>query len=151
MAENRESGFGLPVRIDYLPPRWLAGVNVLIHVGAILCVLPTSLDLSIKALLIGLIFTGFVITSYRLYRQIGGLTPCKLILDAEDHWYIARAHTRRREVTLISGGFLNPVFAVLGFLDNRGERYVFILSSSNVDKQTLRRLRVRLRFRKTAE
>lgn len=148
MADNRERGFELPIRIDYLPPKWLPGVNALLHIGAVLCVLPTSPDLYIKVLLISVIIASFAITEYRLYRQLSGFEPRQLILDADDRWYVAAPATDRIKVSLISGGFLNPAFAVLRFADNNKKEYVFILSSSNVDGDALRRLRVRLRFKK---
>ena len=149
MADNRERGFELPIQIDYLPPKWLVTLNILLHFGAGLCVPPTSLDLYLKILLIFVIITSFVITKYRLYRQMSEFDPRKLVLDAEDRWYVAGPVTYREKITLVSGGFINPAFAVLRFLDKNKKQYVFILSSSNVNADTLRRLRVRLKFKKT--
>jgi hypothetical protein len=41
---------------------------------------------------------------------------------------------------------LQPEFVVLNLQDKNSTKYVFILTESNLDKQTLRRLRVRLLY-----
>ena len=148
MEDHGERGFELPIQIEYLPPKWVALVNVLLHFGAAICVLPTSLAFPVKTLLIFVIITSFIITEYRLYRQMIGVYPCRLILDSEDRWYVAGPDMEKENVTLVSGGFINPAFAVLRFLDKKKNPYVFILASSNVHADALRRLRVRLRYKK---
>ena len=149
MADDRETGFELPIHIDYFPPGWLAGIVALVHLGAILCVLPTSLELYAKFLLILTIILSFVMTEYRLYRRMNDTNPLQLVLDQEDRWYVIDSALSRKRVVLKSGGFINPILAILRFMDNKKTRYVFILSSSNVNADTLRRLRVRMKFRKT--
>ncbi len=76
-------------------------------------------------------------------------SPVELILNDMEEWLLILAEGQTVEVVLRSGAFVHPLLVVLPF--KYGLRFpVVILTPDVVDQDLLRRLRVRLRFKRTA-
>jgi len=139
-------GFDLPVRIDYLPPTWLMPFIYFTHSVATFCLLPVNLPWSLKAILfLALLFSlRFHVRNFRRYTAIS--RPLQLLLDAANNWSVVVPDGKRIDASLQSASIFQAGFVVLNLQDKNSTKYVFILTESNLDKQTLRRLRVRLLY-----
>lgn len=139
-----DSAFALPIRITYRPPSWLLIALITSHTGAIISVFAVPVPFWLKALLSAAVLAGLMrsVLDYLRYRY--RTSPRRLILNAGDEWTLADEQGEQN-ITLLPGAFVHPRLLVLRFAAGR-RRYVFILCPSTVDRNTLRRLRVRLRF-----
>jgi hypothetical protein len=139
-------GFDLPVRIDYVPPAWLLPFIYLTHSVAAVCLFPANLPWSIKIVLFlaALCSLRFHIGNFMRYTAIS--KPLQLLLDVANNWSVVVPDGKRIDASLQSASILQPGFVVLNLQDENNTKYVFFLTESNLDKQTLRRLRVRLLY-----
>jgi hypothetical protein len=139
-------GFDLPVRIDYVPPTWLMPFIYLTHSVAAVCLIPVNLPWSIKIILFLAVFFSlrFNVANFRRYSAFD--KPLQLLLDTANNWSVVVPDGKRIDASLQSASILQPEFVVLNLQDKNSTKYVFILTESNLDKQTLRRLRVRLLY-----
>jgi hypothetical protein len=139
-------GFDLPVRIDYVTPTWLLPFIYLTHSVAAVCLIPVNLQWSIKIVLfLAVLFSlRFHVAKFRRYSAFD--KPLQLLLDTANNWSVVVPDGKRIDASLQSASILQPEFVVLNLQDKNSTKYVFILTESNLDKQTLRRLRVRLLY-----
>ena len=117
-------------------------VLTLVHIGAILCLFLADIPATVMGL-IGtcvLIHYGFYIKRF--------LSPENICfkLDKHDQWQLLRDNDEAGDLRLLPGPLVHPQFVVLRFKDTTGRTYSCVLTHDNLDKQTLRRLRVRLRW-----
>ena len=141
-----DGAFELPIHITYRPPGWLAGTLIAGHAGTIICVLVISVPIWLKLVMVVAIIASYLVY-WRIYVQCTQLpSPIELILSSEDEWKLVDA-TGAREVQLLPESLVHPALLVLRIRD--GNRvHPFILTPQTVDRDVLRRLRVRLRFQK---
>jgi len=145
MNDDRGAGFDLPILIGPHPSLPILGVIIALHGGAAACVWLTSLPLWIK-LAAFVLAGGSLLLTGRRYRYVARL---RLGLNVRDQWFIIDRAGNSRPVTPVSGLFLHPALAILTVADEESTVYPFIISPLNTDPDSRRRLRVRLRFRKT--
>ena len=139
-----DSAFKLPVHITYRQPSWLPIALMISHIGAIICIFTVPVPSWLTVVLSTMVLAGLLwsLSVYLRYRYL--LPPRRLILNAGDEWKLVDERGARN-ITLLPGAFVHPRLLVLRFTDNsRG--YSFILTPTTVEGNTLRRLRVRLRF-----
>ncbi|MFQ5660858.1 MAG: protein YgfX [Gammaproteobacteria bacterium] len=145
---SRESTLGLPIFIDYRPSRRLFAGLTIIHIGAIICLLGAAVPFWLKCLTaVGMItaYSGY----FRSYHEANNAPhPLQLMLTAEDEWRLIKPDGKGETLKLLPGAFVHPYLIVIRFHTDAKRRYVFALTTENVDPDRLRRLRVRLRFRK---
>jgi len=139
-------GFDLPVRIYYIPPTWLMPFIYLTHSVAAVCLIPVNLPGSIKIVLFlaALCSLRFHAGNFKRYSAFD--KPLQLLLDTANNWSVVVPDGKRIDASLQSASIFQPGFVVLNLQDKNSTKYVFILTESNLDKQTLRRLRVRLLY-----
>src|SRR3990172_9924182 len=108
-----DGAFELPIHITYRPPGWLVVA----------------------------VIASYVVywRKYVLCEQLP--PPLELILNSEDVWKLVDA-TGAREVQLLPESLVHPALLVLRFQE-RNRVHPFILTSRTVDRDVLRRLRVR--------
>ena len=143
---DMESPFTMPIRIYYRPPGSLMLFLSIVHAISILCLLPLALPDWVKCLLALIILYSY--HGYTLdYLRARG-KRLELILQPDNEWRLvdlSRPDQQRVRVTLIPGAFVHPRLVVLNMQGPAG-RFALLLTPQNVDADTFRRLRVRLRY-----
>lgn len=143
------SKFELPIRIDIKPSKWLIAGIVIAHLGAIIITLLVHLALWVKAVMVIMVCTSLV-HCLRVYLwQNTPSSPVALLLNNMDEWLLTFAQGETVEVVLRPGAFVHPLLIVLSFKYKMFFPSV-ILTPDVVDQDVLRRLRVRLRLKRSA-
>lgn len=140
---NRDNAFTLPIRIAYRPPRSVLYLAIFIHIGAILCLHATSLPVLLKLLLGSTVVCQFllILRDHQL-RHAASVAP-ELCLARDDSWLLLDGE-EELGLELCQGALVHRLLLVMRFNSDRGKVHTFLLTRENVDKQVLRRLRVRL-------
>ena len=137
-----EAPLELPIFIYYRPSMRVAVFNTLVHIGAIFCLFLADIPATVMGLIGAcvLIHYGFYIKRF--------LSPENICfkLDKHDQWQLLRDNDEAGDLRLLPGPLVHPQLVVLRFKDTTGRTYSCVLAHDNLDKQTLRRLRVRLRW-----
>ena len=137
-----ESPLELPLFIPYRPSRRVALLNTLVHAGAVLCLFLTELSLVICGLL-----AAVILVHYGFYlRQFLSPQPVTFKLDRRERWQLLQEGKEAVDLKLLPGAFVHPRLVVLCFREPAGRTRFCVLTDDNLDRQTLRRLRVRLRW-----
>lgn len=132
----------LPIFIPYRPSMRVCLFNSLVHAGALFCLVLADLP-HLVSVLTG---TG-VLTHYGFYLKRFFLPESICFkLDREDHWQLLRPGRAAVELGLLPGALVHPKIVVLCFREAGGRTRSCVLTRDNLDTQTLRRLRVRLRW-----
>lgn len=143
----QHGAFELPIRITIYPSRWLSIALVFSHGGALLILIIVSLTLWIKLLFILAVALSFFYSFLKHIWQKSSSSIIELMLNEHDEWLLTRRDGQVLEPCLRSGAYVHPLLIVLPFRQGRKFPTV-ILTPDTVDKDTLRRLRVRLRFQR---
>ena len=147
---NRDNGgFDLPIRINYTLPALIFWFIYITHFGAIISINLTSLSLISKICLLLVVISSLAVSTYRLNQQQNLHEPFDLILNADDQWIVITSKRKQVYVRLIKASMLMQTLLVLVLAAENNKKYVFILTEDMVDKDTMRRLRVRLRYPKS--
>jgi len=143
--KHRDNAFSLPIVIPYQPPTQLAYFITFSHFGAVLCLLTVNLMMWIKTLFISLILFNYIysILTYRRAKRSTNRTI--LLLNRENAWSMIGPNNSKQNLTLNAEGFVHRLLVIIRFKTAYGDKLSFILTNENVEKNTLRRLRVRLR------
>ena len=140
---DRENRFLLPIRVDYQSPRILQLFLLVIHSGAIFCVLSSALSATLQFFLISLICL-INLKHYQQYCLEKRLeNRPKLILDKDNNWRIILSRVGEVSCRLLPGAFVHRLLVVLRFIDESGRRHTFIFCPDNINNDEFRRLRVR--------
>ena len=137
-----EAPFELPIFIHYRPSVRVGIFNTLVHIGAIVCVFLADIPA------IAMVFAGTcVLVNYGIYitRFLSPEDIC-FKLDKHDQWQLFSDNCEAVNLRLLPGALVHPQIVVLHFKDTAGRTHPCVLTHDNLDKQTLRRLRVRLRW-----
>lgn len=141
-----ESAFLLPLVIDYRVSRRVQIYLVLLHALALLALLGSDhtwqTSLPAGGLLIFSLWWHFL----RRVDYAGKLTGYRFILDRDNLWWVRDRAGKETSIKLLPGAFVHPCMVVIRFAANDSKKYALILSDDNLDAETLRRLRVRLRY-----
>lgn len=141
-----ESPFTLPIRIYYRPPDSLLIFLSVIHIGAVVCLMSLSAPLWSRVLLVLIVLCSYFIYTFEFLRA---RRRCmELILLPDNEWRVVDSTGDNRrwcQMALSTGAFVHPGLVVLKLRGPMG-KYSFLLTGENVDIDTLRRLRVRLRY-----
>ena len=132
----------LPIFIHYRPSKRVGIFNTLVHLGAIFCLFLADFSIAVT----GLIGT-FVLIHYGFYLK-RFLSPENLCfrLDKNDHWQLLCENHEAVDLRLLPGALVHPKIVALCFKEPGGKVFSCVLTHDNLDRQTLRRLRVRLRW-----
>jgi hypothetical protein len=139
-----DNAFDMPLRVVYTSPRWLLPCLWLVHTIAALCILAAGISWLLQTLL--LIAVYFSLTAYQAGCS-SRARPAGFILAPDGRWIVILAGDRHAAV-LVSASILLPEWIVLVLKTITGEKHAFVLTAANLDKHTLRRLRVRLNYPK---
>ena len=143
-----ESGFELPICIQYRPSRWINILLLISHLGAVLCLFLSNIIVWVKLVLITVIVYSYARHSYSPLGLKGVNYSSQLMLNSEDEWKLISSEGAIKPLHLKSGSYVHPKLIVLRLSADENKDYTFILTQDNTDSTTLRRLRVRLRYKK---
>ena len=143
------SGFDLPIRFTYRPPVWLLPLMVFCYCGGSICVIYTSLPAIIKSTLLVVASIKFA-SWFRKDLQNRKITTV-IILNKKDQWYVIHPELHPERPRLVSASILLPDLIFLRLENPDKRHYDLILTGACLDKETLRRLRVRLKFPRTED
>ena len=139
-----EAPFELPIFIHYRPSLRVGIFNTLVHAGAIFCLFLADIPATV------IVFTGAcVLLHYGRYitRFLSPEDIC-FKLDKHDQWQLFSGNLEAVNLRLLPGALVHPQIVVLRFKDTAGRIHPCVLTHDNLDRQTLRRLRVRLRWQR---
>lgn len=144
-----------PLKVDLRPSRWLAGLILIAHGGALAVLVPLALPVWALAPLVGLI-TGSLVYTLKTHAMLRGpLTIRRVVWDSDNDWLLHAASGEQLAVRLLPGSYVHPLLVILNFeletAPQRGgllntRRRSIVLAKDSADATTLRQLRARLNF-----
>ncbi len=141
---DKDFPFETPMYMAYQPSFNVAIFNAFIHLGAAGSVFLAAIPVSVSVLLTGCVLLHLLHTIRRYLHLVRCQTMLKL--DRENQWQWIGPNDEIRGLDRLPGTFTHPCMVILRFKDECKRVYTYVLTTDNVDRQTLRRLRVRLRF-----
>ena len=138
--DEPDSGFNAPIRINYNAPYWLKWYLFFSATGAGLCVYFANIDWHFRGCIL-------LIALFCLYRRDLPLLrqpDFELVLDQRDRWKLIVTGKAAETVSLVQACIPVAGLVTLTLKSRMGKRYTLLLTESNMDTTTLRRLRVRL-------
>ena len=138
------SGFELPVRFTYCEPVWLPVYYIALHTGAIFSVIVAELPIIARVLLIIFIISSFILWGYDRFVRKVHKHGLEIILNNQNEWTIKETGLQPVTAILISARILHESLIYIKLKSTCGKVYQLWLSRSSIDKDNMRRLRVRL-------
>lgn len=139
-----------PIRLNVALPTSFYITLLAIHLPAVMLPWFTALPVMLKA-----VTSLAVLGSYFYYTFAGTLvttvnTVEQIVLDSNDDWQLVLVNG-----DILSAGFgerhyIHPLLTILELRHNR-EKYFFLFTPENVEKESFRRLRVRIKHRLNRE
>lgn len=144
-----DNGFLYPIRITTrLSPRLLALIYGAHAIS--LGVLPgISVSWTVRSVLTGCVLYSLYRFDARHRRRNDPGYPDEIQLNRHDEWSMKLPCGELRPVELLPRSFVHPRLVVLRFREGR-KHIAVILTPDVVDREQLRRLRVRIKYRKTS-
>ena len=140
--DRMEAPLELPIFIHYRPSKRIGIVNTLVHAGAIFCLFLSDIPATATVLV-----ATAVLTNYGFYLKRFLFTDGACFrLDRHDRWQLLRGNHEAVDLRLLPGALVHPKIIALCFKEPSGRTRYCVLTHDNLDGQTLRRLRVRLRW-----
>ena len=141
------NAFELPLRLKNQPSKWLTCWLGMIHSVSLILLLFVELALWIKLILVTFILLSLF---YNLKSHVFLGFPGSILevyLNQNDEWILYRRDGNIVEARLRNGAFVHPKMVILPF--RYGMNFTSVVLIPNQDnKDTLRRLRVRLKYRR---
>lgn len=135
-----------PLHIEPRSSRQLALALLLLHGAAMVAVVNLAMPVWGLAALAGSVIVSFYYTVNTHVLGRGESSVCALLWDAEGDWTVTSCRGQQWAAKLLPGSYVHPRLMVLNFaLESRGHRSVLLLPDS-LDRNTFRRLLVRLRL-----
>lgn len=142
MQAEPPRGFNSPLYLCPVPPRACLVPVGFIHAGALAGIFAAALAPYLQWGLAGMVLVHLALSVRRLY----GRAAARVVLTARDDWFLIEPGGRSRAVKPDAGLVLHPGLILLIFRDEQANRWPFLFWSRYADADSLRRLRVRLRY-----
>jgi hypothetical protein len=136
------SGYAPPLRLELRRSRRLALYLAASHAGALALVPLLPIGAPAGALLAALIALSFAREYSARVLMRGDRAVVALVWTREGDWHLLERGGRTRVCRLRPGSFRHPLLTVLGF--SGGRRCSVVLLPDSLDRDSFRRLRVRL-------
>jgi len=149
--------YASPLRFDINPSRILFAALCLLHVGAVALVVPLALPLLLKicfiliisaSLLVCLIQAGWIKAGMPLAQLFPQLVEA--VWDDNDQWLLIDKWNEEYRAQLLPTSYVHTRLAIINLrLQDQpwyGRHRTIILMNDNIDSETFRRLRIRLRW-----
>ena len=137
--------YAAPLRLDLRSSRVLLIALFGMHAGAMFWVLYIGLEWWLMMIITAMIFFSAVITFRRFALRTTPDALLRLTWDTESQWWLQFKGGREVTATLEKSTFVHPLLTILHFTTEENRRVAAILLPDNVDRETFRQLRVRLR------
>ena len=136
---------GRPLQLHLHASRHLAAIFVLLHVGAIACVLTLRLPVGLQGVLVGLLAAGVwpALTRHALRLSPGAVVAVRFFPGAG--WTLIDRAQRSMRARLVGEAFIHPALTVLRFRCGSGARLSVVIPFDATDDRAARVLRARLR------
>ena len=141
--QYRDNAFSTLVRISYQPPGFLFYLVTLTHLGAVFSIYYA--DLPVSPMYAGLFLVVLSYANFLFnFRQarVQQVSPV-LCLNKKNEWSVTTQGVTHA-LQLRPGAYVHPGLVILRFIDQNKKPWCFILTRTNVDEHSFRRLRVRL-------
>lgn len=142
--------FELPVLITVKTSKWLKFWLYIIHLLVIPVILITGLGWPVKALLTIIVGISLCFVDRNYIQLPGRSSVVRIMLNDADEWWLSTAQGDTINAALLPPAFVHPLLISLLF-QAQGRKFTVILTPDVVNADTLRRLRVRLRFPRASE
>lgn len=139
--------YAAPLRLELRRSRRLALYLIATHAGALALIPLLPLGALTGTLLAALIALSLAREYPARVLLRGDRAVVALVWTAEGDWRLLERGGRTRECRLRPGSFRHPLLTVLGF--GGGRRCAVVLLPDSLDRDSFRRLRVRLGLRGT--
>ncbi|EDZ67956.1 protein YgfX [Nitrosococcus oceani] len=139
--------YAAPLYLKRYPSRTLVVYLVAVH-GGVLALLPRlALSWELSILLSSAVIASFYLSLRGQALLLSSKAVVQIFWDSDNVWYLRRRNGREYIGKLLPGCFVGSRLVVLNFvLGAWWQRTSVVLLSDNVDPESLRRLRVRLRI-----
>lgn len=141
------SQFELPVSISIRPCIWLKIWIYLIHLVSIPTVIFSGIPLVMRMAIFPAIFVNLYLVRKKFILLKSRSSVVSVYLNDLEEWWLTTADGRTFMATLMPAAVVNPLLTVLCFKSG-DQRYPVILTPQKGNQNELRRLRVRLRFKR---
>ena len=142
-----QNQFELPVSISIISSVYLKIWIYLIHLGSIPVVLLSGLPWFLKVACAPVILISLYTTRRKFILLESSSSITRLFLNDLEEWWLTSATGRTFKADLQSPALVHPMLTVLCFKSG-SDQYQVVLTPDIGNSDDLRRLRVRLRFRK---
>lgn len=153
--------YASPLAISIVPSRLLLAAALFMHIGAAGLIVFLELPLTIRLAFLLLLITSALAVSYyagwvfkgnRWLRNVGDYWPRfeRAVWDNDDRWLLTGDRQKTYDATLLPTTFVHPKLVIVNLLlpdmpwYSRYRSMIFV--PDNIDPQTFRRLRIRLRW-----
>ena len=143
---KRAHGFDGPLTIPSRPSRILLLLGTAAHAGAVGALLIAGIPAWLCAVLTVAVACNLLLFIRRQYLRPRRAPDRALQLSAGNEWRLMEGDGEIAALIPEPWAFVHPLLVVLPFVSAAGDRHVFVLLPDNADRDTLRRLRVRLRY-----
>jgi hypothetical protein len=140
------SPFELPICIGYRPSRAIFALVCTLHAGGLLALHLANLPAWIAALGATVVIASLIRFVAAYLRESILDPPPRLELNGRDQWLLDDRHGSTIRLEPCAEQFVHPLLILLRLSGPDGRIRVFPLAPDNCPPDTLRRLRVRLRF-----
>lgn len=140
--------FELPVSLSINPSIWLKIWIYLIHFGSIPAVMLSGLPMVMRMAIIPAILASLYLTRRKFILLKSKSSVTAVFLNDLDEWWLTTADGHTFKATLLPAALVYPLLTVLCFKYGT-QKYPVILTPEITNMDDLRRLRVRLRFRRS--
>lgn len=139
-----------PLRLKVALPTSIYIILLVVHVPAVVLPWFAAIPVILKVFI-----SLSVLVSFFYYLFAGTLVKTasnveRLVLDNNDDWQIVLVNGDMYTAAFGEQHFINPMLTMLE-LRYDGKKYIFLFTPENVDKDSFRRLRVRIKHRLNRE
>lgn len=153
--------YASPLTIDIEPSRIGVGVLLLVHLGALVLLLTLQMPLVAKIVAALMVLMSQLMTLYfagwgSAWPVVGNVIDARwprwrqAVWSSDDQWCLSDGRQRSYTATLLSTTFVHPQMVVLNLRLTGQPWYCrwrsIVLLRDNIDAETFRRLRIRLRW-----
>lgn len=141
--------YASPLRLEVYPSPRLSFLLLVLHLAAIGLFVFLAFDIVITVLGIMLMLVSAYFTIQKYGRQKLASAVVRVVWDADDVWQLETLNGQYFTMTLLPDSYVHPSISILRFNPISGQQFAWgsliILLKDNVDADSFRRLRVRLK------
>lgn len=134
--------YGEPLELDIRPSRQVASLLLAIHLTAAVVIAQLPMALTSRLAILAAILASLIWNGVMFWRR----TPKKLLWSREQGWRITDRRGHTHDLDLLPQAYLGNWMMVAHFQTPGGKRRAVMLARDSCSADSLRRLRVMLRY-----